>query len=354
MVPRDGLRLRAPDQGFMSGRRRFLSALFGGRVDRPAVANGSSVVTLELMEMAEARFPDVHLDGVKAARLAATAHEVLGYDAVMPVFSGHAESAAMGCDVVWGERDSWPDTRDHPFDEAEKVRMPSDFLECPSMRAVLDAISLLRRDYGDRVAVIGKVYGPWNLAYHLLGTEELLVEMMVDPDKVRRYLDATMEISLVSAKAQIEAGADAILWCDNATGDLVRAESYRDFLLSLHREITKAVGCPLILHICGETADRLQYVVQAGFDCLHFDSKVNARLAKEIVGDRMSLMGNVNCPTTLRTGSPEDVRREALVAMEAGVEIPAPECVVPLTTPIASLKAIVEAACDFGRQSRKP
>jgi [methyl-Co(III) methanol-specific corrinoid protein]:coenzyme M methyltransferase len=265
----------------------------------------------------------------------------------MPVFCGHPESAAMGCDVVWGEKSTWPDTRDHPYQDPDDIRMPSDFLERPSMRAVLDAIAILRQEYGERVAVIGKVYGPWNLAYHLWGTEELLANTILDPDKVRRYLDATMQVSLVSAQAQFRAGADAILWGDNITGDLVRAETHRDLLLPLHREITRAVGGPLILHICGKAADRLEYAVQGGFDCMQFDSKVDARQAKEIVGDRMALMGNVNCPATLWKGTPEDAYRETVYAMEAGVEIPAPECVVPLTTPLANLKAIVSAAIEY-------
>ena len=39
-------------------------------------------------------------------------------------------------------------------------------------------------------------------------------------------------------------------------------------------EIIKELGCPIILHICGDTTNRLEYIVEAGFDCFHFDSKV--------------------------------------------------------------------------------
>ncbi len=347
MLPYPFTSRRNPSQGPMNGRRRFLSALFGGRVDRPAVGSPTSVATLSLMEMAEAYFPEVHLNGEKMARLAATAHEVLGYDAIMPVFSAHLESAALGLTIDWGERNSWPVAVEHPFDSPDDIQIPTDFLERPSMRAALDAISLLRRQYGDRVAIVGKVYGPWSLSYHLHGTENFLIETLLAPDKVRRYLDALLPVSLLSGKAQIEAGADVILWGDHATGDLVSGKAYRDFLLPVHREVTRSLGCPIILHICGNTADRLEYIVDAGFDGFHFDSKVDARRAKEIVGDRMTLVGNVNNPTTLMTGTPEDVRRETLYALDAGVEIVAPECAIPLTTPIDNLRAIAEAAQNY-------
>jgi MtaA/CmuA family methyltransferase len=347
VAPSVGTRNRDSSQGIMSGRRRYLSALFGGRVDRVPAGSPTSVATLELMRMAESYFPEAHLDGEKMARLAATAHEVLGYDAIMPVFCAHIESAALGLEIDWGVASSWPVSHSHPFDEPEMIQVPSDFLEKPSMRAALDAISSLRRQYGDRVAIIGKVYGPWSLSYHLHGTENFLLETLLDPDKVRRYLDALLPASLLSGKAQIEAGADAILWGDHATGDLVKGTMYRDFLLPVHRHVTQTLGAPIILHICGNTADRLEYIVQAGFDGFHFDSKVDAREAKRVVGNRMSLVGNVNNSTTLMAGTPEDVRRETLYALAAGVEIAAPECAIPLVTPIENLRAIAEAAREF-------
>lgn len=345
--------LRDWTQAPMGGRRRYLSALFGGRVDRPAVGSPTSVATLDLMKMADAYFPEVHLDGIKMARLASTAHEVLGYDAIMPVFCAHIESAALGLEVDWGDRTSWPVAHSHPFDDPSKIRVPVDFLERPSMRAALDAISTLRKEYGSRAAIIGKVYGPWSLAYHLHGTEAFLLETLLDPDKVRRYLDALLPASLLSGKAQIEAGADVILWGDHATGDLVRGSMYRDFLLPIHKQVTESLGVPIILHICGDTADRLEYIVEAGFDAFHFDSKVDARFAKGVVGDRMSLIGNINNSTTLMTGTSDDVIRETLYSLEAGVEIVAPECAIPLTTSVANLRAIAEAAIEFpGRQQK--
>ena len=75
----------------------------------------------------------------------------------------------------------------------------------------------------------------------------------------------------------IEAGADVLCIADHATGDLVGPWTYRDFLLPYHKELTQRLGCPTVLHICGNTLDRMDHICQAGFDCFHFDSKVDAR-----------------------------------------------------------------------------
>jgi len=47
-------------------------------------------------------------------------------------------------------------------------------LEKPSIRVVLDALSILRRHVGGKVAVVGKVMGPWTIAYHMVGTQNFL------------------------------------------------------------------------------------------------------------------------------------------------------------------------------------
>ena len=336
---------------WMTSKRRFLSALFGGRVDRIPVANPTSVVTLELMKMSGAFFPEVHLDSEKMARLAATSYEVLGYDTIMPVFGAQTESAALGVPVDWGEQLSWPVNTAHPITDPSQISIPKDFLEHPSMNTVLEAIRILRREYGDRVAIIGKVYGPWSLAYHLVGTQEFLMDTLLDPDKVKKYLEVLLEASIISGKAQIKAGADVILWGDHATGDLVSPQTYRDFLLPIHKRVTKELGAPIILHICGNTTKFLPYFVEAGFDAFHFDSKVDARTAKQTVGKEMSLIGNINNCEILMCGSPDDVRAQTLYALEAGVEIVAPECAIPLTTPLENLLAIAHAAKEFSARN---
>lgn len=324
----------------MSGRRRFLSALMGGRVDRVAVGSPTSVATVDQMAITGAAFPDVHLDAAAMARLAAGAYDILGYDAIMPVFSVAQESAALGCNIDWGGLDMMPVARDHPYAEPEQIHIPDNFLELPSIKTVLDAIALLRRQYAGRAVIIGKVMGPWTLSYHLHGINDFLLETLTEPDKVRRFLDVLKAVPLIFGRAQIEAGADVLCLADHATGDLVRGTMYRDFLLPIHRELVQELGCPIVLHICGDTLDRLGYIADAGFDAFHFDSKVDAAAAVGAVGDRLTLIGNVNNPEVLYAGTPEQAAAQTRYAMQAGVRIVGPECAVPLRTPLANLQAI--------------
>ncbi len=329
----------------LSPKRRFLSALFGGRKgDRPPVANPTSIVSLELMEKTGIFFPQAHLDPKQMAGLAAAGHEILGFDAIMPEYSVQQEAAALGCEIDWGSPSMMPDAKTHPFQRVEDLKIPENLLEKPSLKVVLEALNILRRRYGDEVAIIGKVMGPWTISYHMAGTESFLLWSAVDPDKVRRFLDALKEVTVLFAKAQFQAGADVVVLADHATGDLVSPKTYRDFLLPVHKEMVERIGGPLILHICGNCADRLRLFVEAGFDAYHFEWQVDSREAVKVVNREMALVGNINNPTALYRGTPEDVWKQARYSIEAGVDIIAPECAIPLQTPLRNLRAIVEAA----------
>ncbi len=331
--------------GRLSPKRRFMSALFGGRKGaRPPVGNPTSVVTMELMEKTGIFFPRAHLDAGQMAELAAAGHEILGFDSIMPEFSVQQEAAALGCEMDWGGPSMMPDAKTHPFQRVEDLKIPENILEKPSMRVVLDALSILRRGYGDEVAIIGKVMGPWTISYHMAGTENFLLWSAVEPDKVHRFLEALKEVSVLFAKAQFRAGADVVVLADHATGDLVSPKTYAQFLLPVHKELVQRIGGPLILHICGNCADRLRMFVEAGFDGYHFEWQVDAREAVKVVNREMSLVGNVNNPTVLLRGTPEVVHQQVRYSVQAGVDIIAPECAVPLQTPLRNLRAIVEAA----------
>lgn len=323
-----------------------MSALYKGRKgDRPPVANPTSIVCQDLMDKAGISFPHAHIDANAMAELALAGHEIIGFDAVMPEFSVHQEAAALGCDVDWGSRDRMPDSKNFPYEDFSEVRVPDAFLEKPSIRVVLDALSIARRHVGGSAVVIGKVMGPWTLAYHLAGTQNFLLQVgLGENDMVIRMLRQLMPVTMAFAKAQFAAGADFVILADHATGNLVGAYHYEELLLPIHKELTEEIEGPLVLHVCGNCADRLELFADAGFDGYHFEWQIDSKLAVEKVGHRLALFGNVNNPQTLFQGTPEDVRRQVRYAIDAGVDIIAPECAIPLKTPLENLKAIVQEA----------
>lgn len=333
----------------MTSRQRVLAGLARQPVDRTPVCNPTSVATVELMDLVDAPFPRANREPELMARLAATGYTELGFDSIMPVFSIIQESSALGCKIQWEQKDNWPTVKmsEPIWATVDDVKIPSDVLTHPDTACVLEAIRILRREYGDEVAIIGKTMGPWSLAYHCFGVEAFLLMSLDDPDQTKRILDALKGLTIDYGRAQIEAGADAVTLPDHATGDLVSGEYYERYLRDLHIEFAESIECPIILHICGRTVDRMEFIAQTGMAAFHFDSKNQPQESIDIVGDRISLVGNINNPETLFSKDEESVATEVMKNLDAGVQLVGPECAIPLQTSIENLKAIPRAVRDW-------
>lgn len=329
----------------MTSRQRVLAALRREPVDRTPACNPTSIATVELMDLVRAPFPEANRQPELMARLAATGYTELGFDTIMPVFSVIQESSALGCRIQWQQKDNWPtvDMRQPIWKGPEDIRFSADVLRHPDIQCVIKAIKTLRKKFGNEVAIIGKTMGPWSLSYHCFGVEPFLLMSVDDPGKTKRCLDRLKELTVQFGLAQIEAGADALTLPDHATGDLVSGEYYARYLRDLHKEFAERIPVPLILHICGRTIDRMEYIAETGMAAFHFESKNDPAESMAIMNHRMALVGNVNNPQTLFSKGPEEVRREVFKDLEAGVQLIGPECAIPLRTPIENLKEIPKA-----------
>lgn len=335
----------------MTSRERVLAALAREPVDRTPLCNPTSLATVELMDLVDAPFPAANREPELMARLAATGYTELGFDTIMPVFTIIQESSALGCKIQWEQKDNWPTVRmsEPIWHEPDDIAVPADLCTHPDTACVTEAIKILRREYGDEVAIVGKTMGPWSLGYHCFGVEPFLLLSLDDPGKTKLCLDRMKEITIEFGLAQIEAGADALTLPDHATGDLVSGDYYKRYLRDLHIEFAERLSVPIILHICGRTVDRMEYIAQTGMAAFHYDSKNTPEESTQIVRDRISLVGNINNPETLFAKGPEIVGAEVVRNLEAGVQLIGPECAIPLQTSIENLKAIPRTVLEWHR-----
>jgi len=306
---------------------------------RRGVLNPVSSITTDQMEIMGSYFPDAHTDAKKMYELSRANYEILGYDGIMPIFSVVIDACGLGCEVDWGKIDMMPRVADKKWKGYEDISIDKDFLDNHAVRAVLECISMLKGSYPD-LAITGKVFGPWTLSYELFGVEDFLIKTIDDPQEAKDILNKLIQVPLKFAKAQIEAGADIITIADHATRDLCSPESYRDFLIPIHKRLAKEIEAPTILHICGDTSDRIKYIAETGVSAFHFESKIDACTAAGLAQGRIALAGNINNPEVLLFGSPEEVAKDTRYAIDCGIDIIGPECAVPLNAPYENLKEI--------------
>ena len=112
-----------------------------------------------------------------------------------------------------------------------------------------------------------------------------------------------------------------------------------DFLLPVHQRLAAEIKVPVILHICGNTGDRIGMIAQTGLNCFHWDTKTGEPgRGPCLAGQRLALMGGISNFTLLR-GTPDECspRPKRLAKRYRRGR---PGIAIPLATPLANLKAI--------------
>ncbi len=327
----------------MNSRERFLAALFGRRPDRPPLAHVSALTTVELQETTGCRLPAVHHDAEQQARLLAANHEVLGFDAVSFLLNYFGEPAALGAAIDWGTAERLPAVTSHPWRHAEDACLPADLLDRPPLSTGLATLRIAKRRYGDRLAVLGKVMGPFSMAQMMHGIENVLVGLLEAPERIAALLEVCTAVLVRSANAQFEAGAEAIqIGEGGAGGKMLSPAMYEQWLLPVHRRLIAAIDGPTIMHICGDIRPRLHLLSQTGMTGFNFDWCIPPAEMVAAAAGRFTLMGNVNT-TDLLSGQPVEIRRQVAACLAAGVEIIGPGCAISPKCPNANLRAMAEA-----------
>ena len=200
------------------------------------------------------------------------------------------------------------------------VRSPRDIdrLASPDpedeLRYVIDAVRLLRTELGGRMPLIGFAGSPWTLATymveggssaHFARAKGLLYE---EPGAAHRLLELLAESVRSYLRAQIDAGADALMIFDT-WGAVLAPEEYRAFSLAYLARIVRALKAeadtPIVLFGRG-AGPWLHELAATGCDALGIDWTVDIGRARQEVGDRVALQGNLD-PCVLYT-SPATIR----------------------------------------------
>jgi len=189
-----------------------------------------------------------------------------------------------------------------------------------SIAATCQAITRLRRELGERAAVIGFAGAPWTLAAYATEAKlsrdlEVLSSLAWrEPRFLDRLLDRMVETCVATLELEIAAGADCLQIFDTWAGTL-SAERFERFAGRALRAVIERLGPkrpPLVVFARG-AAHLLEPLAALGADVVSLDWRVDLAAAAAGIGQRVSLQGNLD-PTALFAPLPELAREtEALV-----------------------------------------
>jgi uroporphyrinogen decarboxylase len=191
---------------------------------------------------------------------------------------------------------------------------------------VTDAVSTIRRELNGRVPLIGFSGSPWTLATYMIegqssrdfaGAKTMLYSQ---PELLHQLLDKLALSVIDYLNAQIASGAQAVQIFDTWGGVLSHA-AYQEFSLAYMQKIVAGLNThsegrqvPVILFTKGG-GQWLSAMADTGCNCLGLDWTTNIGTARQLVGNRVALQGNMD-PSVLR-GSDDSIRAEVGTILSA-------------------------------------
>lgn len=293
------------------------------------------------------------------------AWQLYGQDAVVAQSDNYYIAEGFGVEVQHYP-DSTPTLKTpavRGLKDIDRLRVP-DPHKHGRMPVYLEAIRRLAQMTRGEVAVRAPGTGPFSLASHLMGTEQFLIELALADrqpggpaeQSLKRLMDLTTEALIAFARACLDAGAHLVQAGDSlASLDMISPAAYRKWAWPAERRFFETInplaehdGAATLLHICGNMTPVLESMAGTGAHILELDHKVNLKTAKERVGQRVCLMGNLDPVELLWRGTPSAVTlaaRQALAdAGEDGGFILGSGCEVPVAAPPENLRAMIQAA----------
>ncbi len=195
-----------------------------------------------------------------------------------------------------------------------------------SLRYVLDAVRLIRRELAGRTPLIGFAGSPWTLATYMVegGSSKefgrIKGMMYADPATLHRLLDVNTRAVTAYLGAQIEAGAQAIMLFDT-WGGVLTPRDYRGFSLHYMRQVVAGLKreaggrrVPVILFTKGGGA-WLEELAASGCDAVGVDWTTDLSDARRRVGGQVALQGNMD-PSVLHA-PPGRIRQEVQTILDS-------------------------------------
>lgn len=216
------------------------------------------------------------------------------------------------------------------FERPLRTKADIDKLFVPAMDEelgyVMAAVSMIRRELDGRVPLIGFTGSPWTLATYMVegssSKDYAKVKGMLydQPQLMHQLLDKLADTIIEYLNAQIEHGAQAVMIFDT-WGGVLTTRDYKEFSLRYMQKIVDGLKrendgrkVPVVMFSKGG-CQWLEAQAETGVDALGLDWTLDIGLARQRVGDKVALQGNMD-PSVLYA-SPERIREEVASILES-------------------------------------
>ncbi|HBQ64723.1 MAG TPA: hypothetical protein DD727_07355 [Clostridiales bacterium] len=229
----------------------------------------------------------------------------------------------------------------------------------PVLKNKVEAIPKIQADT-ESFHVIGMGWGIFEVSWRLRGFENVLMDMVDDPDFYRELTARITELYVGMVRACADVPADAFLFGDDwgdQRGVTMGPDRWREFIKPCWKQVYDEVhrqGKIVMSHSCGSVADILDDAIEIGLDVLESvqpeAAGMNTLELKKRFGDRITFYGCLGSQSLIPYGTPYEirhtVRRLCKEAGKGGGLILAPAKPLRPETPTENAVALLEALAN--------
>jgi uroporphyrinogen decarboxylase len=252
----------------------------------------------------------------------------------------------FGLDVAGMNRSSWPKAnlvfvdkekglfRDHwgviraigpessPYPVEGPIKRPEDVTSYlppdPNAPGALGELPNTVKQFQGKKAIIWIGRDSFFNAAHLRGVEQFLMDIHLNPGLVHQLIEITQSFDLPLIERAVKAGVEVVVLGDDyadKNAPFMSPKHFREFFLpGLKKAVDVAhrAGAYVIKHSDGNLMPILDMIVESGIDGLNpLEPVAGMSIAKvrELYGNRICLVGNVDCGPLLCWGTAEEVRK---------------------------------------------
>jgi MtaA/CmuA family methyltransferase len=328
----------------MTSRERVLAHLEGHPVDRLPLM---PITMMFAAVQTGARYRDYCTDYRVLVEGQIRTAEAFGFDYVNTMSDPAREAADCGATVEYFDSQPVALVEDQAL-LADKAKLASlkipDPLGGGRMHNGIKALALFKERIGKEKMIEGWIEGPIAEGADLRGINTLMMDFFDDPPFVRDLFAFVIELELRFAREQLKAGAD-VIGVGDAAASLVGPDIYNEFVWPYEKKLVDgihALGGKVRLHICGNTRRILEGMGKLGCEIVDLDSMAPISEARQQMGPKTILLGNLNPVAVLRNGDAAGVTAAiAECHRQAGAPfIVGAGCEVPRDTPAENLRAL--------------
>lgn len=337
-------------------RERFLLAMKCKEVDRPPVCGMTTTATTELMEYTNSYWPEAHKSARLMANIALGAYDFLGLESIRVPYCLSYEAEALGCTVDLGKVNSTPMVKSSPYkgnnDPKWELPDPKDLLKLGRNAQVAEAAELILKEKKYDLPTLCGVTGPFTIAGHLAGTENLILWTITEPDVAKMFAKHAADYERMWLEFVETIGVDSIQMSEpTASWDMISPDMFDEFAAPNLRYVYEPLKNTMsILHICGNMLPMLPNMLSAGSTGCSLEEKTDSFEAVKIANKKAALIGNVGVVKPLLMGTPDECRAAALHSADAGFNIISAGCGMSAMIKKENVWAMVDAIRNYKKK----